>query len=206
MIDEWHSIRKQYGKFSLEQGMMDPNPLSQFQSWLQDAVESGCPEPTAMALSTVGSDYRPSSRIVLFKGFEQDGLLFFSNYQSRKGTELASNPLASVLFFWPQLERQVRIEGRVEKTDEAISDAYFRSRPEASRTSASISPQSREIPGRGWLENRRRTADGGRPSFWGGYRLVPDYFEFWQGREDRLHDRLAYKPGSNGWLIVRLAP
>lgn len=206
MNNEWHAIRNQYLKDQLVEGKIDPDPLKQFESWLHEAIEADCPEPTAMALSTVDPDGRPSSRMVLFKGFDSGGLTFFTNYESRKGTDLAGNPHASVLFFWPDLERQVRIEGLTAKVDAAISEAYFQSRPEASRISAVISPQSREITGREWLEERRQTADGRRPSCWGGYRLVPDYFEFWQGREDRLHDRLVYKPGNDGWTIVRLAP
>jgi pyridoxamine 5'-phosphate oxidase len=196
-----------------------------------------------MILSTCGKDLRPSSRVVLMKGLDETGVVFFTHYDSRKGLQLKENPQASLLFFWPQLERQVRLEGSVYKTSEKESDDYFATRPEASRISASVSPQSREIPGREWLVERWREAVGSgqarvgthtcvsagvsethvcvptgvpetqlcvsaisRPKDWGGYRLVPDYLEFWQGREDRLHDRIAFKRMESGWRIFRLAP
>ncbi len=203
----------------LDERHVNPDPLMQMEEWVSEAIRSDCEEPTAMVLSTVGAGMKPSSRVVLMKGLDQAGIAFFTHYESRKGLQLLENPQASILFFWPQLERQIRIEGVVTKVSEKESDAYFESRPEASRISAGISPQSREIPNREWLEERRQTADGrpqeesglrsavcGRPSNWGGYRLKPDYFEFWQGREDRLHDRIAFRLEKNGWRIFRLAP
>lgn len=210
---ELHSIRKQYSKGVLDESHVNPDPIEQMEFWVSEAIHSDCEVPTAMVLSTVGDGMRPSSRVVLMKGLDQEGITFFTNYESRKGLQLQENPQASVLFFWPELERQIRIEGTVMKVTAEESDAYFESRPDASRISAVISPQSREIPNREWLEERRRTADGGsrsavcgRPSEWGGYRLKPDYIEFWQGREDRLHDRIAFRLEAHGWRIFRLAP
>ncbi len=213
MERELHSIRKQYARGVLDERHVHPDPFTQMEFWVSEAIRSDCEEPTAMVLSTVGAGMRPSSRVVLMKGLDQEGITFFTNYESRKGQQLQENPQASLLFFWPELERQIRIEGTVMKVAAEESDAYFESRPEASRISAVISPQSAEIPNRERLEERRRTADGGprsavisRPSYWGGYRLQPDYFEFWQGRENRLHDRIAFRQEAHGWKIFRLAP
>jgi pyridoxamine 5'-phosphate oxidase len=221
----YHSVRTQYKKGILLESQVNSDPLAQLRIWLTDAMQAEIPEPTAMALSTAGKDLRPSSRMVLLKDLDDKGITFFSNYESRKGNQLSDNPLASLLFFWPSLERQVRIEGSVTRVSPEESDIYFASRPEASRISASISPQSREIPNREWLEqkwsealdNRQKSAaskhaavGGGygdaRPAYWGGYRLIPDYFEFWRGREDRLHDRIIYRSIDPGWKISRLAP
>ncbi|TSA38294.1 MAG: pyridoxamine 5'-phosphate oxidase [Porphyromonadaceae bacterium] len=228
MDKSFHSVRKQFVKSVLRESQVDKDPLLQLELWLTDAINSECPEPTAMVLSTAGIDLKPSSRVVLMKDLDVQGITFFTNYESRKGQQLRDNPHASLVFFWPRLERQVRIEGTVSKVTEEESDAYFASRPEASQISAIISPQSREIPSREWLEKRwqsavgskqsavethiyvsvgsRQLAAGSRPSNWGGYRLVPDYFEFWQGRAERLHDRLIYQPDESGWRIFRLAP
>lgn len=213
MGKDWHSLRKQYGKGRLYESLVDPDPIAQLEAWLAEALAARCPEPTAMVLSTTGEGYRPSSRVVLMKGLDSEGITFFSNYDSRKGRELAANPRAALLFFWPLLERQVRMEGVVSRTDAAESDTYFRSRPLESRISALASPQSREIPDRSWLERKRNSDEyrlaarqGVRPPNWGGYRLVPEYFEFWQGREDRSHDRICYEPAGKGWRIFRLAP
>ncbi|HBB91224.1 MAG: pyridoxamine 5'-phosphate oxidase [Bacteroidetes bacterium GWF2_49_14] len=216
---ELHSIRKQYAKGVLDERHVNPDPFIQMEFWVSEAIHSDCEEPTAMVLSTVGDGMRPSSRVVLMKGLDQEGITFFTNYESRKGLQLRKNPQASLLFFWSELERQIRIEGTVMKVAAEESDAYFESRPEASRISAVISPQSKEITSREWLEERRMTDDGrptedgfhrssviGRPSQWGGYRLKPDYYEFWQGREDRLHDRIAFRLETHGWSIFRLAP
>ena len=200
-----HSIRKQYSRYVLHESQVDNDPLKQMQVWLSDAISAECPEPTAMVLSTAGEDNRPSSRVVLMKELDQSGVAFFTNYDSRKGLQLSENPYASVLFFWPEVERQVRIEGVVHKIPAGESDRYFASRPEASRISAIISPQSREIPNREWLEQQHALAMN-RPSNWGGYLLAPDYFEFWQGREDRLHDRIIYRKIGSDWKISRLAP
>lgn len=217
MEKSFHSIRKQYIRGILLEDQAERDPLKQMKAWLEDAFQAECPEPTAMVLSTTGHDLKPSSRVVLMKGLDDKGFTFFTNYDSPKGQHLQENPQASLLFFWPCVERQVRIEGTVSKVSEEESDAYFNSRPEASRISAIISPQSREIPNREWLESVAGTynyahpgigqlATGSRPQNWGGYRLVPEYFEFWQGREDRLHDRIAYQFEDPSWRISRLAP
>ena len=213
MGTDWHSVRKQYGQGRLDESLVNPDPIAQLEAWVAEALAARCPEPTAMVLSTAGPGDKPSSRVVLMKGLDARGILFFTNYLSRKGLELAGNPVASLLFFWPGLERQVRVEGSVTRTEAAESDTYFRSRPLESRLSAIASPQSREIPDRSFLE-RQRSLDGHRtlaeqgtrPPHWGGYRLVPEYFEFWQGGEDRLHDRICYEPHVHGWRIFRLAP
>ena len=214
MSNPFHSIRQQYEKGTLHENRMEYDPLIQLGRWVADAIAAECPEPAAMVLSTTGRALKPSSRVVLMKSLEEGGITFFTNYDSRKGQQLLDNPQASLLFFWPGLERQVRIEGIIDRVPEEESDVYFGSRPEASRISAIISPQSREIPNREWLEERRQVAvethncvnPGSRPKNWGGYRLIPDYFEFWQGREHRLHDRIRYQPDSSGWRISRLAP
>lgn len=210
MNKQYHSIRKQYSKGNLLEKQMDKNPLIQLDTWLNDAVKAECPEPTAMVLATVGHNLRPSSRVVLMKGLDDEGITFFTNYDSRKGQQILANPQASLLFFWPEIERQVRIEGMVTKVSEDESDLYFASRPESSRISAIISPQSREIPDRLWLATavaaHTNVLINSRPANWGGYRLIPDYFEFWQGREDRLHDRIACHYIDPGWRFSRLAP
>jgi pyridoxamine 5'-phosphate oxidase len=209
-IADW---RKNYERGELLEAQANANPLKQFDTWLQDAVKAGCPEPNAMTLATVGSDLRPSTRIVLIKGYDEKGITWFTSYGSRKGTELSGNPFAALQFHWVELERTVRIEGRVEKMSAEESDAYFHSRPLASRISAIASPQSKVVPSRQWLDDEavRIAAEQGdapeRPQDWGGYRLVPDRWQFWQGRRNRLHDRLAYSLNAQGqWHIVRLAP
>jgi pyridoxamine 5'-phosphate oxidase len=206
-----HSIRKQYNKGKLLENEVDKDPLKQLEFWIADAINAGVPEPTAMVLSTVGDDLRPSSRVVLLKGLDEGGIRFFTNYESRKGQQMLKNPMVSVLFFWPDLERQIRVEGTVSKLSSEESDVYFNSRPEASRISAVVSPQSRQIPNREWLENRADIARLDktvllRPSDWGGYIVIPEYFEFWQGREDRMHDRIVYLPDNATWEISRLSP
>lgn len=210
MKKSFHSHRQQYAKGVLHESHLDSDPAVQLDRWLSDALDSDCPEPLAMILSTADTHSRPSSRVVLMKTLDERGIGFFSNYESRKGRQLLDNPQASLLFFWPELERQVRVEGSVMRVSENESDAYFDSRPEASRISAVLSPQSREIPDRKWLEDQRdlivQSARITRPPNWGGYRLIPDYFEFWQGREDRLHDRIAFRLTESGWEISRLAP
>jgi pyridoxamine 5'-phosphate oxidase len=209
-IADW---RKNYERGELLESSAQRDPLKQFELWLQDAVSAQCPEPNAMTLATVGSDLRPSTRIVLIKGFDARGITWFTSYQSRKGQELAGNPFAALQFHWVELERTVRIEGRVEKISADESDAYFHSRPLASRISAIASPQSQVVESRQWLDERAAqlaTVLGEspqRPQDWGGYRLAPDRWQFWQGRRNRLHDRLAYELQPKGeWRINRLAP
>jgi pyridoxamine 5'-phosphate oxidase len=209
-IADW---RKSYERGELLESHAHADPLKQFDLWLQDAVKAQCPEPNAMTLATVGSDLRPSTRIVLIKGYDERGIGWFTSYGSRKGTELAGNPFAALQFHWVELERTVRVEGRVKKMSAEESDAYFHSRPLGSRIGAIVSPQSQVVPSRQWLDDeavRVAAAQGdapARPQDWGGYRLVPDRWQFWQGRSSRLHDRLAYTLSASGtWLIDRLAP
>jgi pyridoxamine 5'-phosphate oxidase len=206
-------LRKSYERAELEEGAAASAPLLQFETWLQEALQSKVPEPNAMTLATVGADGRPSTRIVLIKGCDARGLVWFTNYQSRKGQELAGNPFAALQFHWVEMERVVRIEGRVEKVSDAESDAYYQSRPLDSRLGAWASPQSEVIASRATLvaNAAKAAAQHGlhppRPPHWGGFRLVPDRWEFWQGRSSRLHDRLRYSLLADGqWLRERLAP
>jgi pyridoxamine 5'-phosphate oxidase len=206
-------MRREYARGALAEAEVDADPVVQFGRWFQQAEEAGLLEPTAMTLATATPDGRPSARMVLLRGFDQRGFVFYSNYDSRKGAELAANPLAALVFWWGELERQVRVEGRVERTSRPESEAYFRSRPPGSQLSAAASPQSQVIEGRAALERRvaqllARHPDGQvpLPPFWGGYRVVPEVVEFWQGRPNRLHDRLRYRRAGDGWRIERLAP
>ena len=215
------NLRKDYAQAALDVADVAADPVIQFEQWFQEAMRAEVLEPNAMTLCTVDPNGRPSGRIVLIKGIDQNGISFFTNYQSRKGQALAAHPFASLVFFWPELERQVRIDGSVEKLPDAESEEYFRSRPLPSRLGAWASPQSEVIPNREWLEVRQQnrqeafpaesSLDPPRPAHWGGYQLCPDEFEFWQGRPSRLHDRIRYrrtkewsKPAT--WLIERLAP
>ncbi len=210
------ALRKSYEKDELDEAASAADPLLQFQRWLDQALKAQLPEPNAMTLATVGADGRPSSRIVLIKGFDARGIVWYTNYASRKGQELAHLPFAALQFHWVELERVVRIEGRVEKTSAEESDAYFATRPLDSRLGAWASPQSQVISSRAVLVAGAAKAaalhlmNPPRPPHWGGYRLVPDRWEFWQGRKSRLHDRLRYRlqPGSEGnaWVRERLAP
>jgi pyridoxamine 5'-phosphate oxidase len=206
-------LRKSYERAELSEEASHGDPLQQFEQWLAEAIKAELPEPNAMTVATVASDLRPSSRVVLIKGYDQRGIVWYSNYDSRKGQELAGNPYAALQFHWVELERVVRIEGRVEKTSDAESDAYFASRPLDSRIGAWASPQSQVIAGRSVLvANVAKVAaqyllNPPRPPHWGGYRLVPDRWEFWQGRKSRLHDRLRYTlDGRQKWVRERLAP
>ncbi|MEI7464736.1 MAG: pyridoxamine 5'-phosphate oxidase [Burkholderiales bacterium] len=205
-------LRKSYERAELDESASLADPLAQFELWLQQALSSELPEPNAMTLATVGADGRPSTRVVLIKGCDARGIVWFTNYDSRKGRELATHPQAALQFHWVELERVVRIEGRVEKVDAAESDAYFASRPLDSRIGAWASPQSEVIPSRNVLvTNAARYGaqyllNPPRPPHWGGYRLVPDRWEFWQGRRSRLHDRLRYRMEEHQWIRERLAP
>jgi pyridoxamine 5'-phosphate oxidase len=205
-------LRKSYERDELDESASAADPLQQFEHWLRQALAAELPEPNAMTLATVGADGRPSTRIVLIKGYDARGIVWYTNYESRKGRELAVNPLAALQFHWVELERVVRIEGRVEKVDATESDAYFQSRPLDSRIGAWASPQSQVIPSRTVLvTNAARYGaqyllNPPRPPHWGGYRLVPDGWEFWQGRKSRLHDRLRYRLDGGQWVRERLAP
>lgn len=211
------ALRKEYTRASLDEASADRDPVSLFARWFEEAMTAALPEPHAMTLATVENVThgfaKPATRIVLLKGFDARGFVFYTNYRSDKGRQLAANPLASLHFFWPELERQVRIDGPVEQVEAALSDDYYRSRPLGSRHGAWASPQSEVIAGRGWLEERlaevvaRHGDDPARPPHWGGYRVKPATFEFWQGRPSRLHDRLRYvRAADGGWRIERLAP
>ncbi|MFO7614087.1 MAG: pyridoxamine 5'-phosphate oxidase [Bacteroidales bacterium] len=197
---------------SLRKRTAETDPMRQFERWMADLLAAGVEEPTAMALATVSADGKPSARMVLLKGADDDGFIFFTNYRSRKAREMESNPNVSLVFYWKELERQVRIEGVVHKVTAAESDAYFHSRPLESRINAVISPQSEAIPDRQHLENLRNeylnahSGDPVRPPHWGGYRVVPEIIEFWQGRPGRLHDRIRYTRSKEGWKMARLAP
>jgi pyridoxamine 5'-phosphate oxidase len=206
-------LRTEYKRASLDERDVAPDPFTQFRRWFADAQGAQVPEPNAMSLCTVDEHGRPSARIVLLKEADARGFVFYTNQESRKGRELAARPQAALLFFWAELERQVRIEGAVEAVDDATADAYFRTRPRASRIGAWASPQSATLPDRAALEERFVEADRRfpgdevpRPPRWGGYRVLPDAFEFWQGRRSRLHDRIAYVQEDSGWRIRRLAP
>lgn len=205
-------LRKSYEKAELSEEASHADPLKQFDQWLLEAIASEIPEPNAMTLATVGSDLRPSTRIVLVKGYDARGIVWYTNYESRKGQELAGNPYAALQFHWVELERVVRIEGRVEKVSAQESDAYYASRPLDSRIGAWASPQSQVIPGRAVLVANAAKYGAQfmlhppRPPHWGGYRLIPQQWQFWQGRKSRLHDRLRYSARNGEWVRERLAP
>jgi pyridoxamine 5'-phosphate oxidase len=207
-------LRREYERHGLSEAEVAADPITQLRAWLDQAIAAGASDPTAMMLATATADGSPSARVVLLKGLDDRGLAFFTNYQSRKGRELASNPRAAATFYWPDLERQVRVEGTVGLVSAAESETYFRSRPLDARLGAWVSDQSEVVTGgRPELEQRlaeftARFPDGDvpRPPHWGGYRLSPRLVEFWQGRPGRLHDRLLYRPESSGWFVSRLAP
>jgi len=205
-------LRKEYKRLSLSEHNVLPDPFAQFDIWFIEALNSGIEEPNAMALATVSPEGMPSARMVLLKEVEKDGFVFFTNYQSRKGRHLEKNQNAALLFFWDKLERQVRIEGLVLKTDAQYSDDYFQSRTRESKAGAIASKQSTVIGSKEALENEFLKILGSeskttlRPEYWGGYKLMPVLFEFWQGREHRLHDRIQYRSESGRWITERLAP
>ena len=205
-------LRNEYKRQELLEKDINKDPLLQFKKCLDEAIDAKVPEPTAMNFCTVSDEGKPSSRIVLLKGISNSGLSFYTNYHSRKGKELKNNPNASITFFWPELERQVRIEGKVKRTDAKTSEEYFHSRPKGSQIGAYISPQSDEISReqlqkfKEEAEKKFSTIDVPRPEHWGGYELEPDYFEFWQGRPSRLHDRIIFEKKDNNWIIKRIAP
>jgi pyridoxamine 5'-phosphate oxidase len=205
-------LRKSYERAELDETRSHADPLRQFGQWMDEALSAEIPEPTAMTVATVDASGRPSTRVVLLKGYDERGLVWYTNYQSRKGRELAGNPFAALQFHWVELERVVRIEGRASRVDDAESDAYFASRPLDSRIGAWASPQSEVIASRAVLvANAAKMAaryllQPPRPAHWGGFRLVPDAWEFWQGRKSRLHDRLRYRLDEGAWVRERLAP
>ncbi|MEL6592061.1 MAG: pyridoxamine 5'-phosphate oxidase [Bacteroidota bacterium] len=213
MRKEVADIRVDYTQGELHESQIADNPIVQFERWFQAAVAAEVPEPNAMILATV-ADGQPSARVVLLKGFDERGFCFYTNYESRKGQELAANPKAALTFFWPELERQIRLEGTIEKVSPEESDTYYQSRGRASRLGAWASPQSQVIEDRSLLEERVQEVSQRfegqetfpRPGFWGGFRLRAHYLEFWQGRKSRLHDRIVYESVDDAWQIKRIAP
>lgn len=205
-------LRQEYMRSGLSEAQADPDPLKQFERWFADAFAAAVPLPNAMTLATVAASGRPSARIVLLKGLEDGAFVFFTSYRSRKGRELDANPAASLVFLWSDLERQVRIDGAVEKVTREASEAYFATRPLGARLSAWAAVQSEGVEARAVLEAGQAQARGRYgeappcPPHWGGYRVIPEEIEFWQGRADRLHDRLLYRRAASGWRIERLAP
>ncbi|MBI9058879.1 MAG: pyridoxamine 5'-phosphate oxidase [Labilibaculum sp.] len=212
MKKEIRDIRHEYGEAGLKRSDISKDPFIQFKNWFENAVALKLPDANAMTLATVSAEGKPSARILLLKDFNEKGFCFFTNYKSRKGSDIEANPNGAMVFFWPELERQIRIEGKIEKLEPELSDEYFFERPLGSRMAASVSPQSDEIDNREVL-NKMITAfqsendeNFPRPNFWGGYRLIPELFEFWQGRKNRLNDRFEYNLEKKDWNLRRLAP
>jgi pyridoxamine 5'-phosphate oxidase len=210
---ELDSLRDEYTYSGINREGVEKNPVNQFETWMEEAFHAEIKYPTAMSLSTIGTDGFPRSRIVLLKYFDETGFVFFTNYESEKGMSLELNNAAGLHFFWPELERQVIISGYCARTERSLSEKYFSTRPVESRISAWASPQSKEVPSREFLENlfseyQKKFENNNIPTppFWGGYRVVPNKFEFWQGRVNRLHDRIMYVKKNNIWIIKRLAP
>jgi pyridoxamine 5'-phosphate oxidase len=206
-------LRKEYTRAGLVEDDVDPDPVVQFHKWFEKAIEADLHEPNAVTIATATGDGRPSARIVLLKGYDERGFVFYTNYEGRKAREIEENPLCALLFYWGELERQVRIEGRARRISGEEADAYFLSRPRGSRLGAWASEQSQPVEDRNVLEERVRELEAEyegreipRPPFWGGYRVEPEVIEFWQGRENRLHDRIVYHRSGRGWKIVRLQP
>jgi pyridoxamine 5'-phosphate oxidase len=212
-MDHLARLRKEYTSAGLTESAADPDPIAQFRRWFDAALAADLHEPNAMTLATATPEGRPSARIVLLKGFDERGFVFYTSYEGRKGRELETNPTCALVFYWGELERQVRVEGRVSRIPEEESDEYFGSRPRGSQLGAWASEQSRPVEGRDALEERLRNLEAEyegrelpRPPFWGGYRVEPEVMEFWQGRENRLHDRLVYRRSGGSWMRERLQP
>ena len=213
-VADLKKLRKEYGRAGLRESDTDPNPIEQFRKWFHEALAADLREPNAMTLATSTPDGRPSARIVLLKGCDERGFVFYTNYEGRKARELEENPYCALVFYWGELERQVRVEGVAARVPEEEADAYYASRPRGSRLGAWVSEQSRPVERRSLLEERLRKLEAEyegreipRPPFWGGYRVEPEEIEFWQGRENRLHDRLLYRRQIGvGWKIERLQP
>jgi pyridoxamine 5'-phosphate oxidase len=206
-------IRRVYSLTELNESTVLDDPFKQFSEWMEEAVKSNIIDPNAMILATSNKDSIPSVRVVLLKGFDNEGFIFYTNYESKKGKNLVENPNASILFFWKELERQIRISGRVNKISQKESEEYFHSRPRESQLAALASNQSEVIPGREFLEQKfnefkeeYHDKEIPLPPHWGGFKLFADSFEFWQGRENRLHDRISFSKDNSAWKIVRLAP
>lgn len=211
--EKLQKLREDYSKHSLDESDVAKDPVKQFEKWMEEAINSEVPEPNAMTLATVDHKNKPHARVVLLKGIEDGNFIFYTNYDSAKGEELKQNPNAALCFSWLELERQVRIEGRVEKISEEESEAYFKKRPYKSQLGALASNQSVEVPNRAFLEDRfselekkHKEGEVPKPIRWGGYRVIPEALEFWQGRRSRLHDRIKYVFENENWIIKRLSP